>query len=53
MSSNEVGYIEGVTLKRYNNKNNKQETIAGLRSQRDYVTYSNAVDNNYHGSSFY
>ena len=53
LSPNEVGYTEEMTGKRHNKKKKKQEIISGPRTQRDYVTYFNAVDNNDHDISFY
>ena len=53
MSSNEVGYTEGLTVKIHTKKSNKRETIVGPHAQRDYVTYFNAVDNNDHDRSLY
>ena len=48
-----MGYNEGLNVKINTKKSNRQETIAGPRPQRGYVTYFNALKNNYHNSSFY
>ena len=53
MSSDEVGYTKGLTLKRHIKKKKNRETISGPRAQREYVTYFNAVENNDHDISFY
>ena len=53
LSSNEVGYNEGVTVKRHTNNKNKRETIADPRAQNDYVKYFNAIDKNDNETSFY
>ena len=44
MSSNEVGYTEGLTVKKYIRGEMNQETIEGPRAQREYVTYFNDVE---------
>ena len=51
MSSNEVGYTEGLTVKIHSKNKKKQDNISGPRAQRDYVTYFNTVDRNDHDSS--
>ena len=53
LSSNEVGYTEGLTVKRHSKKKKNQETITGPHAKRDYMTYFNAFDKNDHDSSFY
>ena len=53
MSSNEVGYTEGLTVKKYIRGEMNQETIEGPRAQREYVTYFNDVEKNDQESSFY
>ena len=53
MSSNEVGYTEGLTVKRHSNNKKKRYNIAGPCAQRDYVKYLNDFDKNNQDSSFY
>ena len=53
LSSDEVGYTKGLTLKRHSKKKKNRETISGPRAQREYVTYFNAANKNDHDSSFY
>ena len=53
MSSNEVGYTEGLTVKRHSKKKKKREIISVTRAQRYYMTYLNSVNKNDHNSSFY
>ena len=44
LSSNQVGFSEGLTVRRHVKGQQLRSVIAGPRAQRDYVTYFNAVD---------
>ena len=52
LSSNEVGYTKGLTVKRHSKKKKKQDNIVGPRAQRNHVTYLNTVGRNDHDSFF-
>ena len=53
MSSNEVGYIEGLTVKKHSEKKRKQDIISGPCARREYMPYFNTVENNDHYISLY
>ena len=44
LNTNQVGFSNGMSVKRHVKGQKEREEIAGLRAQRDYVFFMNAVD---------
>jgi len=44
LSSNQVGFSNGLSVKRHVKGKSTREVIEGPRAQRDYITFFNAVD---------
>lgn len=53
LSTNEVGFSDGMTVKRHTKKREKRDTIDAPRAQQDYSQFFNAVDRNDRDSSDY
>ena len=53
LSTNEVGFSSGRTVKRHTKKREKRDTIEAPRAQQDYAKYFNAVDRNDRDSADY
>eukprot|EP00956_Cyclotella_meneghiniana_P022924 scaffold43919_cov42-Cyclotella_meneghiniana.AAC.1 len=53
LSSNEIGFSDGMSVKRHTKKRAKRDTIEAPRAQQDYSQFFNAVDRNDRDSSDY
>ena len=53
LSTNEVGFSDGMTVKRHTKKRERRDTIDAPRAQQDYSQFFNAVDRNDRDSSDY
>ena len=53
LSTNEVGFSDGMSVKRHTKKREKRDTIDAPRAQQDYAQFFNAVDRNDRDSSDY
>jgi hypothetical protein len=53
LSSNEVGFSDGMSVKRHTKKRAQRDTIEAPRAQQDYSRFFNAVDRNDRDSSDY